>query len=113
MDYYKLLDEKIGRLLSVVDKDTTVLVVSDHGAKAMKGAFCINECCYRSAGTVGHGKLFLDENDTGPDDAVHDWDGVFIAWGKKGRPDITSTQSNLSILDVHRIVLQTLKLQPQ
>jgi predicted AlkP superfamily phosphohydrolase/phosphomutase len=42
-DYYKLLDDRIGRLLSIIDNNTTVLVVSDHGAKAMKGAFCINE----------------------------------------------------------------------
>jgi len=219
LDYYKLIDGWIGKLVSVVDKNTTVLVVSDHGAKAMKGAFCINEwliqkgylvlreypkqvrsfekldvdwsrtrawgwggyygrifinkkgrepqgvveekdyeplrdelieelegerdkfgspwktkayrpeqlyenpqgelpdlmvyfddLCYRSAGTVGHGRIFLDENDTGPDDAVHDWDGVFIAWSKKGQPEVISPQDNLSILDVYRIILQTLKL---
>ena len=43
MDYYKDLDKKIGEFLSNIDKNTTVLVVSDHGAKRMKGAFCINE----------------------------------------------------------------------
>jgi predicted AlkP superfamily phosphohydrolase/phosphomutase len=32
---------------------------------------------WRSAGTLGHGSLLLEENDTGPDDAVHGWDGVF------------------------------------
>ncbi len=35
------------------------------------------DLAWRSAGTVGHGKLFLSENDTGPDDAVHGWDGVY------------------------------------
>ena len=34
------------------------------------------ETRWRSAGSVGHGRLFLDENDTGPDDAVHSFDGV-------------------------------------
>ncbi len=43
MDYYKHLDTKLGKLLSAVDEDTILLVVSDHGAKRMKGAFCINE----------------------------------------------------------------------
>ena len=43
IDYYKHLDKKLGKLLSAVDEDTKVLVVSDHGAKRMKGAFCINE----------------------------------------------------------------------
>lgn len=32
---------------------------------------------WRSAGTLGHPGLFLTENDTGPDDAVHSFDGVF------------------------------------
>ena len=32
---------------------------------------------WRSAGTVGHPGLFLAENDTGPDDAVHSFDGLF------------------------------------
>ena len=36
---------------------------------------------WRSAGTVGHHGLFLDENDTGPDDAVHSWDGILVAAG--------------------------------
>ncbi len=34
---------------------------------------------WRSAGTVGHGSLYLSENDTGPDDSVHSMDGVFMA----------------------------------
>jgi predicted AlkP superfamily phosphohydrolase/phosphomutase len=36
---------------------------------------------WRSAGTVGHPGLFLTENDTGPDDAVHSWNGVIAAAG--------------------------------
>ena len=42
-EYYKYIDEKIGELLSIVDDNTYVLVVSDHGTASMKGAFCINE----------------------------------------------------------------------
>jgi predicted AlkP superfamily phosphohydrolase/phosphomutase len=41
--YYKLLDTEIGNLLKTIDKDTAVMVVSDHGAKRMKGAFCVNQ----------------------------------------------------------------------
>ena len=33
---------------------------------------------WRSAGTVGYDSMYLDENDTGPDDAVHDYHGIFI-----------------------------------
>jgi predicted AlkP superfamily phosphohydrolase/phosphomutase len=36
---------------------------------------------WRSAGTVGHPGLYLNENDTGPDDAVHSWEGILIAAG--------------------------------
>lgn len=33
---------------------------------------------WRSAGTLGYGSLFIEENDTGPDDAVHSFDGVYL-----------------------------------
>lgn len=42
-EYYRLVDNQIGKLLKLTDKNTTVIVVSDHGAKRMKGAFCVNE----------------------------------------------------------------------
>jgi predicted AlkP superfamily phosphohydrolase/phosphomutase len=43
-EYYRYLDGKIGELLERhSDDDTTVLVVSDHGAKAMVGGVCLNE----------------------------------------------------------------------
>ncbi len=43
-DYYRYLDGKIGDLLAkYADDETTVLVVSDHGAKAMVGGVCFNE----------------------------------------------------------------------
>ncbi len=184
LEYYKLLDEKIGQLLSLVGPETVVLVVSDHGTQRMDGLFCINEWLIqkgylvlrtppakvipveqadidwsrtrvwaeggyyarlflnqrgrepsgivepgqgeallgqigrglreedplaqtvaprelyrdvkgvppdrlvffgehrlRAAATVGHGRLWLEENDTGPDDANHSLDGILIARG--------------------------------
>ena len=195
-DYYKFIDQKIGEILDMVDDDTYVLVVSDHGTAGMKGCLCINEWLmkegyltlkkypdkqtdlddceidwsktkawgwggyyariflnvegrepngiipkqdygkeraeltkkilgirgpkgeaflnqvytpeelygkpkgdmpdlmayfddlyWRSAGTVGHNSLYLDENDTGPDDSVHYHDGVFVLYHKtNGKP---------------------------
>ena len=183
-DYYRLIDQQLHDLLSLLDDDTLLLILSDHGAKAMKGAFCLNEwliehgylvlkarptqvtklekadvdwsrttawgwggyyarlflnvkgrepqgrispqevervrtkllqeleavvtpdgkllgitvinpdgsrgasdlmlyfgdLAWRSAGTIGHGRVFLDENDTGPDDAVHSKSGVFLLY---------------------------------
>lgn len=219
MDYYKFLDKKIGDLLGLLDEDTVVFVVSDHGAKAMKGAFCINqwlikkgylavktqpepgtdlekadidwgktkawawggyyariflnlkgreekgtiprfryeawrnklkkEICetkgpdgedwdtrvyhpeelfsnpkgdpadlfiylddlsWRSAGTLGHKSIYLPENDTGPDDAVHDWDGIFIMYNPKEKTG--KDLGTISIFDFAPTVLDLLGVEP-
>ena len=54
---------------------------------------------WRSAGTVGHDRLFLAENDTGPDDSVHSMDGLFLLHDPRGagRAEPLGAQS---ILDV-------------
>jgi predicted AlkP superfamily phosphohydrolase/phosphomutase len=192
LEYYKLLDDILGRLLNILDEDDVLMIVSDHGAKMMKGAFAINDWLidegflvvkdgvkpgvnlgdvevdwgrsiawgwggyyarvflnvegreasgvvgrdeyldvrrelagkilsirgpggegwrnivyfpedlynvvngnppdlmvyfddlfWRSAGTLGYENYYLPENDTGPDDAVHDYDGVFILYDRK------------------------------
>jgi predicted AlkP superfamily phosphohydrolase/phosphomutase len=212
IDYYKFLDQRIGRLLARAGDDTVVLVVSDHGAKRMKGAFCINEWLieqgdlavkerpakptslddlpidwaktkawawggyyarvflnvegrelqgiippedyekerdalaerllairgpngeawatriikpqeyyeelegeypdlmvyfddlyWRSAGTLGYGTKYLAENDTGPDDAVHAQDGIFILADPNQR---TPVKRNADILDIAPTVLE-------
>jgi len=41
--YYRLIDTLIGDLLKHVPRDTIIFIVSDHGAKAMKGAFAVNQ----------------------------------------------------------------------
>jgi predicted AlkP superfamily phosphohydrolase/phosphomutase len=42
-DYYRLLDHEIGTILEILEEDTLILVVSDHGARALDGGFCVNE----------------------------------------------------------------------
>jgi predicted AlkP superfamily phosphohydrolase/phosphomutase len=42
-EYYAHLDHHIGQLCSALDEESVVLVVSDHGARAMHGGFCIND----------------------------------------------------------------------
>jgi len=216
-DYYKYLDREIGEIMKLLGEDTTIMVVSDHGAKRMKGAFCINEwlmkegylklkkepegvveleksevdwgkttawawggyyarifinvkgrekngvvdprdyesvrerlkkevesikgpkgekwdtkaykpeelypVCngdppdlivylddlyWRSAGTIGHDTLYLPENDTGPDDAVHDYDGIFILYDPRKR---MSGMVNITIYDVAPTVLKLMGLR--
>jgi predicted AlkP superfamily phosphohydrolase/phosphomutase len=47
-DYYVYLDGRVGDLLTKVNlDDTTVFVVSDHGARCMMGGFCFNEWLLR------------------------------------------------------------------
>jgi len=46
-EYYEYLDEQIGTLLDMLDDDTVVLLVSDHGAQPMMGGICFNEWLIR------------------------------------------------------------------
>lgn len=218
IDYYKFLDTKIGRLLEKAGEDTVVLAVSDHGAKRMKGAFCINEwlieqgdlvvksrpaaptslddleidwtktkawawggyyarvflnvegrephgvippenyeserdallerimalrgpngepwetkvikpqefyeelegeypdlmvylddLSWRSAGTLGYGTKFLAENDTGPDDAVHAHEGMYILYDPK-KPGGGATV-DAGILDIAPTILEIMGIE--
>ena len=54
-EYYLKLDEEIGRVLELLDNDTVVLVVSDHGAQRLDGGVAINEWLIRE------GLLVLNE----------------------------------------------------
>ena len=79
-DYYRFLDDRIGEILPLVDNDTAVLVVSDHGVKSMKGAFCINEWLLKQ------GHLALKSKPTSKisfDDVDVDWSKT-RAWGWGG-----------------------------
>jgi predicted AlkP superfamily phosphohydrolase/phosphomutase len=214
VDYYKFLDRELGRLLEAAGEETVTLVVSDHGAKRMKGAFCVNEwliaqgdlvvkeppqkgqsiddlaidwartkawawggyyarvflnvdgrepqgiipaedyekerdalaeritnLCgprgekwetriikpqeyfpeargeypdlmvyfddlyWRSAGTLGHGAKFLSENDTGPDDAVHAQEGMYILYDPRSRE---GRKRDADILDIAPTILDRL-----
>ncbi|MCD6480171.1 alkaline phosphatase family protein [Candidatus Bathyarchaeota archaeon] len=217
-DYYVYLDEKIGELLKLLDDDTQILIVSDHGAKRMKGAFCINSwleeegylklrrplnrisrleeadvdwsrtiawgwggyyarvfinvegreaqgvvprdeyedvreelrrrlmgirgpngerwetkvykpeelypVCrgnppdlmvyfdnlyWRSAGTMGHRNIYLPENDTGPDDAVHDKYGLYIYHDPER--DLGGRRLDMTIYEVAPLILKAMGLQ--
>ncbi|MFX1238879.1 MAG: alkaline phosphatase family protein [Promethearchaeota archaeon] len=211
-NYYKKIDKEIGEILNLLDNNTMVFVVSDHGAKAMKGCICINmaleklgllkfkknhkpgtklqdaevdwkktyawgwggyygriflnmkgreeygiidpedyenwrdniikllksvpdnhgnpmntiilkpekifsiingdcpdlmvyfdDLNWRSAGTIGYETMYLDENDTGPDDAVHDYYGIFIIFDPKKK--IGKNIGPKTILDIMPTIL--------
>jgi len=212
-DYYRMLDEEIGKLLDLVPPDVRVMFVSDHGSQAMTGCFCINEwllqkgylalkgpapppgtqiekaaidwsktrawgaggyyariflnvkgrepngilrpeevdgfvaeftaelakvklpngqllktevkvpkeiyhqvngdapdlmvyfgdVAVRSAGTIGYNALFIDENDTGPDDAVHSFSGIYVVERPKAVP--TGLGPGRQLIDIAPTVL--------
>jgi predicted AlkP superfamily phosphohydrolase/phosphomutase len=78
-EYYVYLDKKIGEVLGILDKETTVIIASDHGTKSMKGVFCINEWL------IKEGYLVLKERPKRPIElgkARVDWNKTKAwAWG--------------------------------
>ena len=79
-DYYAYLDEEIGKTLELLDDDTMVLLVSDHGAQRLEGGFCVNEWLYRE------GLLVLKEHPTQPTPfkpSLVDWERTRV-WSEGG-----------------------------
>jgi len=74
LDYYRYIDREIGEMLALLDDDTAVLVVSDHGAQAMQGGICLNEWLRRE------GYLVLKENP--PEGQIVSLEKVEIDWTK-------------------------------
>jgi predicted AlkP superfamily phosphohydrolase/phosphomutase len=64
---------------------------------------------WRSAGTVGYDSMYLDENDTGPDDAVHDYYGIFIISDLKKH--IGKELDTKNILDIAPTILDMLNIE--
>lgn len=79
-DYYVWLDQQIGSVLELIDDDTGVIVMSDHGAKKMDGGITLNEWL------IDAGYLVLEDKPQGvvPLEKVKvDWSKT-RAWGSGG-----------------------------
>jgi len=77
--FYAFLDRQIGELLREMGDDTTVMVVSDHGARPLEGAFRINNWLRQ------RGQLHL-RSEPGPNEAIIDhvdWSRT-RAWAEGG-----------------------------
>jgi predicted AlkP superfamily phosphohydrolase/phosphomutase len=57
-DYYVYLDDELGQIFELLDDETTILVLSDHGSQRLDGGFCVNEWLVRE------GLLALDHAPT-------------------------------------------------
>jgi predicted AlkP superfamily phosphohydrolase/phosphomutase len=71
-DYYRLLDDEIGKLLELLSDETMVLVASTYGTQRCDGGFCINEWLMRE------GLLTLDRIPR----AITPLDRLDIDWSK-------------------------------
>jgi predicted AlkP superfamily phosphohydrolase/phosphomutase len=79
-DFYVAVDGHVGSLLSALGDDTTVFLVSDHGAKRMDGGICLNEWLIRN------GYLALKESPKQPTRftvGLVDWERTRV-WGDGG-----------------------------
>ena len=79
-DHYLRLDDEIGSVLELVDGETVVAVLSDHGARRLDGGFCINQWL------VDQGLLVLNRRPDGvtPFGKLDvDWDRT-VAWSEGG-----------------------------
>jgi len=72
-DYYIMVDHWLKHLLEKYD-DATVLIVSDHGAKRMEGAICINQWL------LNNGWLVLKQPI--PDGEITPFSADLVDWGK-------------------------------
>jgi len=59
---------------------------------------------WRSVGSVGNPSLYTYENDTGPDGANHDRDGIFAMTGLAGQPE--GRVEGMSLVDVGPTILK-------
>ncbi len=79
-DYYRYLDGEIGSVLDLLPEGVQTWVVSDHGARTMRGAVCVNEFFRRE------GLLALKEEPTEPRKLTTrdiDWSRT-VCWGEGG-----------------------------
>ncbi len=67
---------------------------------------------WRSVGQVGMGSIHTFENDTGPDDANHDYHGIFVM-NDPARPGGGREVQGLNIMDVAPTILRLYGLDPE
>lgn len=79
-NYYRVLDDEVGKLLDALPADAVTILMSDHGARPMMGGLCFNDWLMRE------GYLAMTEPLSGPmpiAKAPIDWSRT-IAWGDGG-----------------------------
>jgi len=89
LDYYKVIDGIIGHLQTLVEEDTTIIVISDHGFQALP--WLLNNNSYYISG-------------------LHKHQGVFIAHGPTIRT--VGEINDISVYDITPLILYIKGLPP-
>ena len=71
-DYYLWLDEQVGNVIELLDSETVLLLVSDHGAQRLDGGIAVNQWL------INEGLLVLDEYPT----EVTPFNKLKVNWAK-------------------------------
>ena len=111
-DFGKVLEDIKNGIFSDAPKETVItrpdgLYPEVRGNPPDLMAF-FGDLYYRSVSSVGYNKYLTDENDTGPDDAMHDYDGVFVLKNGNGGKKL----DNLDIKDVAPTILMYFYISP-
>ena len=97
----------------------TSVILSDEAYKETRNiapdlSVFFGDLYWRSSGMVGGGKIHSKENDTGPDGANHNWDGILLmAEGKdlaRGAPVVKTQLQGMRLYDVAPTILEAFKI---
>lgn len=112
-DYEKLRNELIGKFKSITgpkgERWKTRAYKPEEIYEKTNGSppdlmVYLDNLGWRAVGTMGYPSPYLTENDTGPDDAMHDENGMYILY-KKG---IEKKRKDISIYDIAPTLLKIL-----
>ncbi|MGH7265137.1 MAG: alkaline phosphatase family protein, partial [Candidatus Rokuibacteriota bacterium] len=97
-DYEKVRSELIDRIAAITDPEGGNIGSKAHrpedlyrrvGGVAPDLIVYFGDLAWRSVGTVGTKAVHTFDNDTGPDEANHDWEGIFVMRGDGASPGRT------------------------
>jgi predicted AlkP superfamily phosphohydrolase/phosphomutase len=114
-DYETVRDELIAGIAAITDPDGRNIgstafrpedVYREVRGVAPDLIVYFGDLAWRSVGAVGMGGIHTFENDTGPDEANHDWFGIFVLSSPAGDVPLAGDLGDLSIYDVAPTVLR-------
>jgi predicted AlkP superfamily phosphohydrolase/phosphomutase len=114
-DYEKVRDDLIAGIAAITDEQGRNIgsqafrpedVYREVRGVAPDLIVYFGDLAWRSVGAVGMGGIHTFENDTGPDEANHDWYGIFVLSALDGASPLHGDLGDLSIYDVAPTVLR-------